>query len=387
MGTLAFRRLLGARVAVRAARPAGYLPPEGEEAEPEAPPLTTETVAAGLALFSGIADPVVDAEVRHPDFVEATLPGISSTPGALELRDAALGKGASLEATIRVDGEPAAGWSYALLDRSRPSGDDRSRELRAMEAGPEGVCRKKKLPEGFWWLRVTSPDETGAVAEREVQLYDGEAATIDFDLSPIRAEGEAFRGQELLAGHAVRIYRLSETGSSHLVEPVAETITDEDGAYETTVWDAGPHSFHLVGPDGRPADAEHAEVQPPSVRVDFHLAPGEVEGIVVDEEGEPVAEAALTVGWEMAGGGRSMSSRRAGEDGTFRFPVEAGGGTLELIASHDGFRPETLRVPVPEDTVPPPVVMTLRRGGLLEGRLVTAAPWRANSSSFGAATW
>jgi hypothetical protein len=362
----------GARVAVRAARPVGYLPPEGQEAEPEAPPRTAETIRAGLAFLSGIEDPVVDVEVRHPGFVGTTLPGISSTPGTLEVRDAALGKGATLEAPIRVDGEPAAGWRCALLDRSRPSGSETSRELRAMEAGSEGVCRGERLQQGFYWLRVTSPDE-GATAEREVQLYDGEAAAVAFDLSPIRVEGEAFRGREPVPGYAVHIYRLSETGSSQLVEPVAEAVTDEDGAYEATVWDAGPHSFHLVGPDGRPADAEHADVQPPSVRVDFHLAPGEVEGIVVDEEGEPVAEAGLMVRWEMAGGGTSMGSRRTGEDGTFRFPLEAGGGILELTASHDGFRPETLRVPVPEDTVPPPVVLTLRRGGLLEGRLVTAA--------------
>lgn len=363
----------GARVTVRPARPVGYAPAEGEEAEPEPAPRTAETGAAGLALVSGIDDPVVDAAVRHPDFVETTLPGVSSTPGALEVRDAALGKGASLEAAIRVEGEPAEGWRCALLDRASPSARGRSVEVASMEAGGDGVCRQERLPEGFYWLRVTSPDEAGATAEREVQLYDGEAAAIAFDLSPIRVEGEAFRGREPAPGHAVRIYRLSETGSSHLVEPVAEAVTDEDGAYEATVWDAGPHSLHLAGPEGRSADTEHADVQPPSVRVDFHLAPGDVEGVVVDEEGEPVAGASLRVIWEMAGGGRTMSSWGAREDGTFRFPLEAGGGTLELTAIHDGFRPETLRLALAEDTVPPPVVMTLRRGGLLQGRLVTAA--------------
>ena len=363
----------GARVAVRAARPAGYVPAEGREPEPEAPPRTAETGAAGLALVSGIEDPVVDVAVLHPAFVETTLPGVSSTPGALEVRDAALGTGARLEAAIRVDGEPAAGWRCALLDRSRPGGSESSHEIGAVEADGDGVCRGEKLPEGFWWLRVTSPDETGAVAEREVQLYDGEATSVAFDLSPILVEGEAFRGQEPVPDRAVRIYRLSETGSSQLVEPVAETVTGDDGAYEATLWDVGPHSFHLLDPEGRWADTEHTDVRPPSVRVDFHLAAGEVEGVVVDEAGEPVAKASLRVVWEMAGGGRTMGSLQAGDDGTFRLPLEAGGGTLELTASHDGFRPETVRLPLAEDAVPPPVVITLRRGGLLQGRLVTAA--------------
>jgi len=362
-----------ARVAVRGAKPVGYRPPKGEEGEPEAPPRTAETGAGGFALVSGLEDPVVDVEVRHPAFVATTLAGVSSTPGALEVRDALLGQGARLEATIRVEGEPAAGWRCALLDRSRRGGTESSHEIGAVAADGDGVCRGEKLPEGFWWLRVTSPDEAGAVAEREVQLYDGEAASVAFDLSPIRVEGEAFRGLEPVPGQGVRIYRLSETGSSQLVEPVAETVTGEDGAYEATLWDAGPHSFHLLDPEGRWADTEHADVQPPSVRVDFHLAPGDVEGVVVDEAGEPVAEARLTVRWEMTGGGRTMSSLQAGDDGTFRFPLEAGGGTVELTASHDGFRPETLRLPVAEDAVPPPVVITLRRGGLLEGRLLTAA--------------
>lgn len=362
----------GARVSVRAARPVGYRPPEGQEPEPEVPPRTTESGAAGLALISGIEDPVVDVALQHPDFVEVRLPGLSSTPGTLEVRDAALGKGATLEATVRVDGEPAAGWHCALLDRSSPHARGESLDLASMEADGDGVCRGEKLPEGFYWLRVTAPDEA-ATAEREVQLYDGEAAALDFDLSPIGVEGEAFRGREPVPAHGVTIYRLSETGSSHFVEPVAETVTDEDGAYETTLWDAGRHSFHLLDPEGRWADTEHADVQPPSVRVDFHLAPGDVEGLVVDEAGEPVAGAGLMARWEMAGGGRTMGSFRARDDGTFRLPLEAGAGTLELTASHDGFRPETVRLPLAEDAVPPPIVLTLRRGGLLEGRLVTSA--------------
>lgn len=363
--------VIGARVAVRVPRPAGAVRPDGDlvEEEEEKPPRTAQTGAAGLALFPGLEDPLVKAEVRHPDLVRTTLPGISSTPGVLEVREAVLVAGARLEAEIRVDGEPAAGWRCAVLDRTGPNFVS-SREVGAVDAGDDGVCREERLPEGAFWLRVTAPESEG-VAEREIRLYDGETARVTLELSPIPVEGEVRKGQEPGGGYEVRIFRVRETGSTRFVEPVAEAVTDEDGAYETTLWDEGLHSFSLHDPEGRSADSERADVQGPITRVDFRLAPGDIEGVVVDEEGDPVAGATVMVRWNV-GSYHTGSVLQAGDDGTFRLAREAEAGNLEVTAQHPGYDSDTARLALVEDAVPPPMVLTLRRGGLLQGRVTTA---------------
>ncbi|HUF78757.1 MAG TPA: carboxypeptidase-like regulatory domain-containing protein [Thermoanaerobaculia bacterium] len=355
----------GARVVIQAA---GSREPEGPGARGER--RTAETGPHGLVLLSGLQSPLMEALVDHPAFVETTLPGLSSTLGALEFWDAPLGRGAALEATIRVDGEPARGWRCALLDRP-PGTTGSSREVRAMAAGNDGACLGERLPEGSFWLRVTAPEGSGA-AEREIQLYDGEASGLAFDLSPIPVEGEVLEGEEPAAAYTIRIFRTSETGSTYFVEPVAETVSAEDGTYETTVWDAGHHYFSLTDPQGEAASSEHADVQGPVTRVDFRLAPGEIEGLVVDEDGEPVAGAMVMVKWD-AGTESSGRGLWSGDDGTFRLALESAAGTLTVTASHAELRPETVRLTLVEGEAPPPIVLTLRRGGALQGRLLTAA--------------
>lgn len=361
----------GARVAVRAAEPLSGRSRDGETVDEERPSRTLETGADGLALISGLADTVVDAELRHPERVRTTLPGISSSPGTLELREIALGRGAVLEAEIRVDGEAAAGWRCSVLDRTRAS-LGRSRELGTMEAGEDGVCRQERLPEGPVWLRVTPP-EGKAAAEREVRLIDGETSSLVLHLSPIRVEGEVRKGEEPGDGYRIRIYPIKEQGATYFAEPVAETVTDDEGHYEATLWDEGLHGFRLADPAGRTADTERADVQGPITRVDFRMAAGDIEGVVVRPGGDPVAGATVSVRWEMGSSPSSAREVRSGADGIFRLPLERAAGGLQVTARHPGYEPDTVRLTLAEDVGPPTLVLTLRPDQLLHGRVVTAA--------------
>jgi hypothetical protein len=279
---------------------------------------------------------------------------------------------ASLEATIRVSGEPAVGWRCVLLDRSSRESKS-SRELHRLETGADGACRATRLPEGLFWLRVISPVELGATAEREVQLYRGETSSVAFDLAPIVVEGQVLRGHDPVPGYTVRIFRLGEeTVTSLLLDPVAEAVSGVDGGYQITLWDAGRHSFQLADARGWSSAMAHEDVHGPVTRVDFHLTASDLEGVVVDERGDPVADASVVV-HEERGLDATTHRLRSGEDGAFRLAFEAEAATLEVSARQPGFRPASVRFTLEDGEAPPAIRLVLRRGGQLRGRVVTAA--------------
>ncbi len=367
---------------VRATRPPSPRPPPGARVQgspgelPRLPPPEVhraETGEDGLALLSGLDEALVDVALAHPDFVAASLPGVALAPGALEHREVALHPGGSVEARVEVDGEPARAWSCRLLDRSSPLAGSQSRELGSAEVAADGLCRLERLPEGRYWLRVAAPEDGEGAAEREVRIADGETTRVDLALSPIPVEGRVTRAGEPLAGYTVSAHRLSETGSTNLVEPVAEASTDDDGRYRETVWDSGQYSLVLADSSGRPATSKHVDLGGGGEEVDFDLAPGDLVGRVVDQDGEPL-EGAQVQAVVREGTGVSFRSGQSGADGSFRFPLEATGGTAELSARLDGYRPSPkVELPLAEGAAPPPVTLTLTRGKLLHGRLLGAA--------------
>lgn len=102
-------------------------------------------------------------------------------------------------------------------------------------------------------------------------------------------------------------------------------------------------------------------------RVDFHLEPQEVVGVVLDERDRPVPEAA--VGFRLNG-----SVRRAvtDEKGAFSFPLPDTG-TGQIQAGKPGFlSPDPVEVTVVPDAPLQPVVLRLRRTGLLAGKVLAA---------------
>ncbi len=350
---------------------------ESSPQEPPAPVHTAETAADGLALMNGVEEPLLDVTVAHPDFVEASLPGVSVASGALEHREVTLKVGGILEARIEVGGEPGKDWRCRVLDRAGRSpsqaGSEKSAEIASAQAGADGLCRLERLPEGRFWLRVAAPEEGEGSDEREVHLVDAETTRVDLHLSPIQVEGRVTRAGEPVAGCTLSAYRTSETGSTLLVEPVTQASTDDDGHYEVTLWDTGTFAFELQDPTGRFAASKNAEVTAAGEEIDFVLAPGDLEGEVVDQDGKPL-EGAQVMAKVRDEHGMSGQTGVSGADGSFRFPLEARGGTAELSAILEGYRPSPkVEVPLSEGVPPPPVVLTLTRGEFLRGLLLAAS--------------
>jgi len=156
---------------------------------------------------------------------------------------------------------------------------------------------------------------------------------------------------------------------------------DADGAFAVADLTAGRRvdlRAHLPGY----AAVWVEDVEPPAADVRFELEPtARVAGTVVDEAGEPLAGAEVTVrsqpsvpgsGGRLKVGAPVERSARSGPDGTFEV-VDVPPGEAAVQATADGFvpgRPEEVEVPaggVVED-----LRLALERGGILEGVVTDA---------------
>jgi hypothetical protein len=177
-------------------------------------------------------------------------------------------------------------------------------------------------------------------------------------------------------GYGLEAYWAGERSSVTLTDPVARTETDDEGAYQMTVWTPGVHIVLLLDEAGLSADSRRIDVLGPSERVDFHLAAGNLEGVVVDLDGNPVPELGVKALWRTGGehGGMNIRSAMTDEQGRFSFPVEAESGVAELsVQDHRYEVQKPVVVQVAKGTVPQPVVLTVAERHLLPGRLVSAA--------------
>ena len=297
------------------------------------------------------------------------------------LREVTLDPGGTLEVALRVDGEPRPEWTCAIQDRSKTMGRREGEEIpvvREMVTGGKGLCRAEKLPPGGYWLRVTPPEtaEASAAVEREVRIDNGQVTRLDLDLSPIVIEGDVFRGDEPVSGYQIEVYWVGDRQSVSLFDPLASAETDGEGAYRTEVWASGVHFVDVLDSGGMTADSRRVDVQGPTERVDFHLAAGNLEGVVVDLDGNPVPDIGIRAVWRTAGpeGGMFVRSTRTDEDGRFSLAIVAETGVAELgVQDHRYDTQDPVVVQVEKGAVPRPVVLTVVERSLVSGRLVSAS--------------
>ncbi len=368
-----------ARVTPRAPEAAEGEESDGGRGARSSEPRRRTTSSAGLALVSGIERPLADASVEHPDFVATEVPAIGGEPGAIVVRDVTLEPGGTVEVAIRVDGEPAVGWRCAIQDRTLREDAPGRHWVRLVEAesDPRGLCRAERVPAGSYWLRAEPPedvDASGAV-ERELTVANAELTRLDLDLSPILIEGDVFRGTEPMPEYRIEAHWVGDRASVSLDEPVARATTDEEGAYEMEVWTPGVYFLSASDPGATAgsADSRREEVTGPSERIDFHLAPANLEGIVIDSEGNPVAGVRVSVRLDELGEARHSSGTMlvTGEGGEFSVPLEDEALKIEVSVRSSRYTArEPVTMTVQKGEIPPPVVLTVAERAGVEGTLV-----------------
>ena len=151
---------------------------------------------------------------------------------------------------------------------------------------------------------------------------------------------------------------------------VVRATTDERGRFRLEGLVTGLHS---VAARVRGFDRASRSSVPTGTRVDLFLFPGAaVRGVVRDEQGQPLARAAVRAESEIRGFGPGPSSfATAGADGRFELTGLAGG-SYRLVARHPERPPTWISGVVVERGAEVDVEIVISRGGVVSGRLVAA---------------
>jgi hypothetical protein len=335
-----------------------------------APPFQAATASNGLALISGIRHSLADAAVEATGLVARRVSGLSASPGTFAFREVELEEGGTLRATVLLDGAPARDVACRILEVDpNPMGPAPEPVVRYEgKTGADGVCKSGKLPTGPYTLRLRV-DGGRSFLDRTVVLTAGDETPAEVVLNPIHISGTVLRGKEPAPGYVVTLSDADEikpNATSRDAE--AEAATGDDGKYETVVWKPGEYYALLSSPEGSPATFRRLYLDRDEDDVDFYVEESGVGGVVVDEKGEPLAEAAVYFTWNQ------LSHRMASTDakGAFFFPVtEAGEGDVKVMKS--GYLPaEPLAVAVRPEAPTPPLVVRMRKAAVVSGHVLSA---------------
>lgn len=348
---------------------------------PASAPRTSSSGRSGLILVNGLLHPLASATVTKPGYAARREEGLSSSPGTFAFREVALERAAMLRALLTSGGKPMAGASCQLLEHeANPSGPAPEPTVRGEgRSDASGACRLGPAAAGPYRLRVRLPDSRSRV-ERAVDLAPGEETRVELDLLPTQVYGTVLRGTQPVEGYAVGLYD-SENPVPNATrrDAVAEAVSNGDGEYEVILWAPGSYAAILEAPDGTPAAVQQVSVLGgEKQQVDFNLEEHAVAGRVVDERDQPVAGVRVGLFWN-----GSLRLAQTDPHGAFEFLLpEHGQGRVEV--RKEGFRaPPPTEVSCEPGAPPPPLVLRLRRAGVLTGRIGKAG---VRLTSFHAAT-
>ena len=149
----------------------------------------------------------------------------------------------------------------------------------------------------------------------------------------------------------------------------AEATTDEGGTYETVLWSPGDYFARLDTPEGTPADSKRISLENREEQVDFHLEDQDVRGVVLDDRDRPIPAARVLL--KLGGLSRMASSD---EKGAFLFPLPDTG-VCRVEAVKQGYLDRaSAEVVINPNTPVAPVVLHLKRAGVLSGRILAGGP-------------
>jgi protocatechuate 3,4-dioxygenase beta subunit len=333
-------------------------PVEGAEVDPEAfdGRLSIRPVTTGPDGRFRFADLPRGARLNlwidRPGFVQRQMPEVEApTPKPLRIQ---LVEARSLKGqVVDPEGQPVAGARVALV-----------------EGGGEGLLLGEGFSEGAWGSSLATTDADGrfvldrlppgtigigvrAVGFRHRKLpgiqipEDGEATPVEIRLErgPY-LEGRVLDGQGRPVPRAlVRAEgKVQEAGGSSF----GGTRADDDGHYEISGLEPGPHTVTAQSQEGGPSAQASVEIRVGPNRLDLSLPAGtDVSGRVVDARGLPVAGAFVSLlgvppastSWGLQAGSSA--------DGSFLIQ-DVPAGVYRLIGQRRGFArseaPETVQV-------------------------------------------
>jgi hypothetical protein len=325
----------------------------------------------GLAVVSGIPYALGRAVVEHPGFIRGHQEGISATPGTFAFREIRLEEGGTLRATVTTDGRPARGVTCQMLEyEANAIGPAREPAVHSESVtGAGGVCLSSKVAEGPYTLRLKIRGRRTFV-DRSVTVTEGQETAVNVLLSTIRVSGTVLKGDKPAASYVVSFLDRNEIRPNGTRRDAqAEATTDEDGQYETVLWSPGDYFAHLETPEGTPADSKRVSLENHEEQVDFQLADQDVRGVVLDDRDRPIPDARVAL--KLNGLFRMANTD---EKGAFLFPLPDTG-VCRVEAVKQGYLDRaTTEVVVNPNTPVAPLVLHLKRAGVLTGRIFMGGP-------------
>lgn len=317
-----------------------------------------------LTLRPGAETTVYELELQPPAAVEVVVEGSTALPGDAGLVILATGAATCdwlaetvIErrvedgATASVGPLPAERWSFSLL-------------LDDAEAGSYEIARRTVALEPGALHRLTLAIEGSLFAGEVGWLGEPVAAELRF-----RSRAEGSRGSTVAAT------RSREDGSFSVLLP-------EPGVYDVDVWEEG-------GPGEAPRRTLVAEVpfDDPAEWLEIELPGGAIAGGVVDERGVPLAGAAVVAQQLRDLGEMPLDgSVRSGAGGEFRLE-RLTPGRWTVRAHHAEGRSESLEVDLAENEIRGGVRLTVRRGTVLEARVVAGGRPVAGAAAWVSCLW
>ncbi|MFY9826377.1 MAG: carboxypeptidase-like regulatory domain-containing protein [Thermoanaerobaculia bacterium] len=332
----------------------------------------------GLALFSGVPHLLAAAAVDHPNFVPHREEGISASPGTFAVRDAQLEEGGRLRAVVTVESKPVRGVDCRVLEYdANPRGPAPEPKVHFQgTTDGEGICRSGKIAPGPYTLRLAMSGKRSFL-DRTVVMNSGEETTTVVPMSAIRVHGSVRRGSQPAFSYGVTFSDQDEIKPNATSRDAqAEATTNEEGEFETLLWSPGDYYVGVRTPAGTPAGFKRLRLESSEERVDFFLEEHDVAGIVLDDRDRPVAGASVFLSWN-----HYHRLARTDEKGSFSFPLtEDGRGTVKTLKA--GYlEPPPIEVEAHPDAYPPPLIVHLKRTGLLAGKLLNSSASPAAGAS------
>ncbi len=276
----------------------------------------TDTEGRYVVRLQGAAP--VRLRVEADGFVGEELGGVVPPQAGLEI---ALGRRLALEGVVRARGQAVGDAEVTIAGASG---------TRTAKSGPDGAFSFAGLAEGRYALRAVHDSDAAYLDGVMVTAGDGGTGVVTVELQPATSVSGKLRerGGKPIAGGEVT---LAEADGAPL--PRAAT-TDNEGNFRFVAVLPGSYVVGAHAEGFYPAEPKPLRVGKSAATLELRLDPGAtVEGRVIDEHAQPVADAAVEVSGEAPDGtpiamtassGAAATGARvepAGELGVLRGPV------------------------------------------------------------------